>query len=180
MTDPLDRVYDQLLVVRCQADDAAAFAELVARFGPRLRYFLRSLVGDREAAEDELQNTWLEVYRGLGRLADPAAFPAWAYRIARGRAALRLRRRDPPAEPIADVPDPGGEAFAAEDAAAVHAALGKLPPEQREVLVLRFMDGLSYDAIAGVVGVPVGTVRSRLHFGKKALRTIIQGGKSDG
>lgn len=180
MTDPLDRVYDQLLVARCQADDTAAFAELVARFGPRLRCFLRALTGDPDAAEEELQNTWLEVYRGIGRLADPAAFPAWAYRIARRRVALRHRRRVPPAEPLGEVPDDPDDGFTLDDAAVVHTALGQLPPEQREVLVLRFMDGLSYDAIAGVVGVPVGTVRSRLHFGKRALRTVLERGDRNG
>jgi RNA polymerase sigma-70 factor (ECF subfamily) len=179
MTDPLDRVYDQLLVVRCQAGDAAAFAELVARYSPRLRYFLRTLAG-RAEVEDLLQQVWLDAFRGLPRLADPAAFPAWAYRIARGRAARLFRRRAADPGPLPDVPDDPGEPFTADDAAAVHAALAELGPDHREVLVLRFLDDLSYDDIARVVGVPVGTVRSRLHLAKKALRVILERRAGDG
>lgn len=180
--DPLDRVYDQLLVVRCQAGDGAAFAELVDRYAPRLRYFLRKLTADPASADDLLQSVWLDVYRGLPRLADPAAFPAWAYRLARDRA-YRSFRGAKPAEQRADLdpPAPGpDDEFTAEDAAAVHAALDELPPAHREVLVLRFLDDLSYDDIARVVGVPVGTVRSRLHLAKKALRLILERRAGDG
>jgi RNA polymerase sigma-70 factor (ECF subfamily) len=67
------------------------------------------------------------------------------------------------------------EPFTAEDAAGVHAALDRLPIEQREVLVLRFIDELTYDEIAAVIGKPTGTVRSRIHYGKQALRRLLAG-----
>ena len=116
---------------------------------------------------------WLDVFRHVGRLADPAAFPAWVYRIARrsGPAAL--------AEALAGIDDVIEETiaarssepvFTAEDAQRVHAALDELPPEHREVLLLRFLEELSYEEIARVVGLPLGTVRSRIHYAKRGLK----------
>jgi RNA polymerase sigma-70 factor (ECF subfamily) len=171
----LNQFYDALLVVRSQAGDESAFAELVQRYSPRLRYFLSSLVFDRTTVDDELQNVWLDVYRGLARLTDPSAFPAWVYRISRARVALQLRKREPVIEPfpLEEVPNEVEE-FRAEQAAAIHRALEMLSTEHREVLVLRFLNDLSYSEIAEVIGTAVGTVRSRLHFAKKALRTILE------
>src|SRR6516225_11415683 len=96
MTDIAERVYRAVLVVRCQAGDRAAFEELVGLYGPRLRYFLGGMVGDDHAADDLLQEVWFDVYRGVARLADPGAFPAWLYRIARHRAMRELRKRRQP------------------------------------------------------------------------------------
>jgi RNA polymerase sigma-70 factor, ECF subfamily len=171
---PLDQIYDALLILRVQAGDEIAFTELVRRFSPRLRYFLSSLASDQNDVDDLLQNVWLDVYRGIERLTNPAAFPAWIYRIARSRVARQLCRQEPlESFPLEEVPDEPVE-FTAGEAAAVHVALNKLTPEHREVLVLRFLNDLSYSEIAEVIGVPVGTVRSRLYFAKKMLRTILE------
>jgi RNA polymerase sigma-70 factor (ECF subfamily) len=66
------------------------------------------------------------------------------------------------------------DAFSAEDAEHVHAALGRLAPEQREVLLLRFIEGMAYEDIARVIGCQLGTVRSRLHYAKRALRRVLE------
>jgi RNA polymerase sigma-70 factor, ECF subfamily len=178
MPDPADRLYERVLVLRCQSGDEAAFAELVERYSPRLRYFLRKLLGDTHVAEDALQDVWLDVFRAVPRLADPAAFPAWLYRIARDRAyrALRSLRRVPRSLVEGDLAEgvENDETFSAEDAARIHAALDELPPEQREVLVLRFLEEMTYEDIARVVGCPAGTVRSRIHYGKRALRRALE------
>lgn len=176
MSDPADRLYERVLLLRCQAGDADAFAEVVERYAPRLRYFLRKMLVDAHAAEDALQEVWLDVFRSVGKLIDLGAFPAWVYRIARDRSARQLRqRRAPPSEfddtKYADMPE---DTFAAEEAERIHAALDELVPEQREVLVLRFLEDMAYDDIARVVGCPLGTVRSRLHYAKHALRTILE------
>ena len=127
----------------------------------------------RSAAEDLLQEVWLDVFRGLPRLADPQAFRAWIYRIARDRAFGHLRKSKRQEQPLGeiDVPDEAAEEgeFSPEDAARIHAALGDLPLEQREVLVLRFLEEMSYDEIARVTSQPLGTVRSRIHYAKRAL-----------
>lgn len=176
MADELTQVYARLLVLRCQAGDEGAFAELVRSYGPRLGYYLRKLVGDPGTAEDVQQDVWFDVFRGLPRLTDPTAFPAWVYRIARDRAAREFRRPRAEVRPLdeTDLPlDDPGEDFSADDAEAIHAALDRLAVEQREVLVLRFLEGMSCDAIARVVGCPAGTVRSRLYHAKRALRGVL-------
>lgn len=178
MTDAADRLYERVLVLRCQARDQAAFEEIVARYSPRLRYYLRKMLGGGPAAEDALQEVWLEVFCGITRLIEPGAFPAWVYRVARDRAFRDLRRRRSyfPLEDfdlIDDVDDT--EAFSAEDAGRIHEALDALLPEHREVLVLRFIEDMCYEEIAGVVGCRLGTVRSRLHYAKRALRRVIEG-----
>ena len=179
MSDPAELIYERLLVVRAQTGDEAALAELVERFSPRLRYFLRKLLTSADGAEDALQDTWLDVVRNLPRLADPQALTAWLYRIARDRAYGRLRKMRKLEVPLdeqqiidAAAADEGD--FSPEDAARIHMALDQLPAQQREVLILRFLEEMSYDQIARVVGCHIGTVRSRIHYGKQALRKALQ------
>jgi RNA polymerase sigma-70 factor, ECF subfamily len=177
MIDIAERVYRSILVVRCQAGDRAAFEELVELYQPRLRYFLAKMIGADQAADDLLQEVWLDVYRGMARLADPGAFPAWLYRIARHRAVGELRKRRQPLTSLEgiDLAEPGeDDDFSAEDAERVHAALGRLAPEHREVLLLRFIEGMAYEDIAGVTRCPLGTVRSRIHYAKRALRRVFE------
>jgi RNA polymerase sigma-70 factor (ECF subfamily) len=178
MTDTADRLYEQVLVLRCQAGDEAGFAELVEHYQPRLRYFLRKMLGEVHAAEDALQEVWLDVFRAVSRLVDVGAFRAWLYRIARDRALRELRKRRPPYQPLeqVDLVDGGMEEaqFAAADVERIHAALDELAPEPREVLVLRYVEDMTYEEIARVVGCQLGTVRSRLHYAKRALRNILE------
>ena len=178
MTDLADGIYRRLLVIRCQVGDEAALAELVGLCQPRLRGFLFKMVGGRQNVDDLAQDVWMDVFRDLGRLAEPGAFLPWLYRIARNRAFRALRRRPLTTEPVepdelaaqADEPPQ----FTAEDAQAVHAALDQLTPEHREVLLLRFMEEMSYEDIAKVTGCQIGTIRSRIHNAKRALREIIE------
>lgn len=174
MIDQAEAIYERLLVVRAQAGDETAFTELVERHSPKLRYFLRKLLSSADAAEDALQDVWLDALRHLPRLSAPAALRTWLYRIARDRAFARLRHRKLIQQPLdeQDLVDCQTDevAISPDEAAAVHAALDRLTTEQREVLVLRFLDDLSYEEIARVVGCQLGTVRSRLHYGKQALR----------
>jgi RNA polymerase sigma-70 factor (ECF subfamily) len=178
MTDPAERLFRSVLVVRCQAGDRAAFEELVELHQPRLRYFVASMAGDDHAADDLLQDVWLEVYRGLARLADPGAFATWLYRIARHRVLAELRKKRPPVSTLEGVDlaeEDQRDDFSAEDAQRVHAALGQLAPEHREVLLLRFFEAMGYEDIARVLGCPLGTVRSRIHYARRALRRAMEG-----
>ncbi|HBI41756.1 MAG TPA: RNA polymerase subunit sigma-70 [Planctomycetales bacterium] len=178
MSDPADQLYERLLVLRCQTGDEAAFTALVERYTPRLRYYLWKMLGDGKAdVEGVLQQVWFDVFRAAPRLADPAAFPAWLYRIARNRTALRHRNKPRPSRPLAedDLADGSDdEDYSTADAERVHAALIELAPEHREVLVLRFLEGMSYEDVAQVVGSPLGTVRSRIHYAKRALRRVLE------
>ena len=179
MADPEKRLYEQVLVLRCQTGDEAAFAQLVERYGPRLRYYLQKAFGRRDGAEDAWQDVWFTVFRKVRGLADPGAFTPWLYQIARRRAYDLLRQRRPSCRPMEEaeqVPDPSAEAhdFSPEDGQRIHAALDELTQEHREVLVLRFLEDMAYEDIAAVTGCQLGTVKSRLYYAKRALRGILE------
>jgi RNA polymerase sigma factor (sigma-70 family) len=168
-----------ILVTRCQRGDAEAFAGIVQMWERPLFYYLRRLAATEADAWDLLQETWLRVHRAMHALRDPRALPAFLYATARNVALTRLRLR------IADepLPDAGHEAaaldcafIAFDDAEQVHHALDRLPLPQREALTLYFLEDLSIDEIAQVLDIPAGTVKSRLHYGKQAIRKLIENG----
>jgi len=180
MARSLETVRETLLVVRSQTGDENAFRELVERYTPRLRYFLQKLAPESMLVDDMLQDVWLNVFRSITRLKNVITFPAWIYRIARMRVAVEFRRRhlelqtvdDYPMEAIPDsrlISD-----FLLVDAERIHLALDRLPAAQREVLILRFLEDMSYEDIASIVESPVGTVRSRLFHAKCGLRRILE------
>ena len=177
MDGPSNPLYLRMLVLRCRTGDEPALFELVELYQPRLGYFIAKMLGKTQGVDDVLQDVWLEVLRGLPRLKDASAFPAWVYRIARDRVYREMRGRDVPQaideaeELIADCAE---EAFDAEDVAVVHACLDEIGTRHREVVVLRFMEDLSYEEMARVIGCDVGTVRSRLHYAKRALRKAME------
>lgn len=177
MSHEVDQLYEQTLVMRCQLGDEGAYRELVDRFSPRLRYFLNKRLRHPDRADDLLQEVWLDVFRQLPRLNDARAFTAWVYQIARGKALLDLRkngRMPQPTENLESLASADEPVFSAEDAQRVHAGLDRLNDEQREVLLLRFLEELSYEQIGRVIGCPVGTVRSRLHYAKRALARLLE------
>lgn len=178
MIDNAERLYERLLVLRCQAGDQEAFAQLVARYQPGLRYYLRKMLFGLREPDDVLQDVWLDVFREIARLIDADAFRAWLYQIARARALKEFRKRRLSFQPLneEDVPDAeqGTETFSADEAQSVHAALDKLAGAHREVLVLRYIEDMSYEEIAYIVNCGVGTVRSRLHYAKRSLRTQLE------
>lgn len=172
--NPFERLREQVLVLRYQAGDSTALEELVERYHGPLLYFVRRMLTDSRSAEDVLQNTWLAVVRDLRKLRNPDAFSPWLYRIARNKVYERLRKTTrvlPLTEEVEKAVAPEEtDDFSADDAARVHQCLEKLRPAHREVLILRFLEQMSYQDIAVVVGCGLGTVRSRLHYAKRALR----------
>jgi RNA polymerase sigma-70 factor, ECF subfamily len=177
MADLADRLYQRLLVLRCQTGEETAFDEVIERYGPRLRYYLGQMVERQDHVDDILQEVWLTVFRKVATLKEPAAFGAWLYRIARDKASFQRRKRRREilveeghfAECASD-----GEEFCEDDAEQIHVGLAKIGGELREVLILRFLEEMSYEEIARVTDCPVGTVRSRLHYAKCALRREIE------
>lgn len=185
MTDgDRQRIEDAILVLRAQAGREAAFTRLYERYEERLLYYLRRVAGSPDAADDAFQDAWLRAYRGIGRLDRPGAFRSWLYRIGRNAAIDVLRQRgreipleDPRAKEAVEAASATTEADEGPDVAdiaALHAALDRLPPIHREVLTLAFLEDLPYQEIAEVVGIPVGTVRSRLHHARRRLRREIE------
>jgi RNA polymerase sigma-70 factor (ECF subfamily) len=170
----------ELLVTRHQRNDPAAFPALVELWERPLFYYLRRLVDGEQDAWDLVQETWLKTVRALPGLRDPRAFPAFLYTTAR-RSALTRRRgldhqaNDPPVDdpPAPDTNDPVARFDNVEQ---VHRALGQLPLPQREALTLFFLQDLSIEEMSQVLGVPEGTVKSRLHYAKQAVRKILTNG----
>jgi len=162
--------------------------ELIARYQFRLPRYLWSLTGNREAAEDLFQETWIRVLE-KGHQYDPRwRFEAWLFSIARNLAIDLLRRRQP--ESLEALMHPGDEGAAQEwpdresatpfDAVAaggqserMASLLRRLPPEAREVLVLRFQEDMNLDEIAEVVRAPLSTVKSRLYRGLETIRHLL-------
>ena len=171
-------LYLQVLVVRCQLGDRGAFAQILSVCQPRLRAYLHKMLPRPDDVDDVAQEVWADVFRDLGSLAKPASFLPWLYRIAHNRAARLMRSLPPPTASLEDVTQAGEteetEEFTADDAQAVHDALAQLTGIHREVLLLRFLEDMSYEDIALVLQCPVGTVRSRIHNAKAALRQLLQ------
>jgi RNA polymerase sigma-70 factor (ECF subfamily) len=172
-----DQVRDHLLVLRGQAGDDTAFSALYARFGERTRRYLKNLLGG-SLADDAQQEVWLSVYRRLSTLADPGAFKTWLFQVTRHQAIDMLRRQDR-AERLKDEVQGTREGSGAvvdgptlpePTSPELESALTALSEVQREVVILRYWEDMTYAEIAVVTGTPVGTVRSRLHHAKAKLR----------
>jgi RNA polymerase sigma-70 factor, ECF subfamily len=178
---------DQPLIEACRAGQTQAFGELVRRYQGRLYPTLLRLSGSAEDAHDLLQDAFLRAFENLGRFHGDSSFYTWLYRIAvnlaisgrRRRRTLRLSetRRDEPIDPPApsEESDPTLPLERAERSAAIQKALGTLAPDHRAVVVLKEFDGLRYEEVAAVLGIPVGTVRSRLHRARCELREKLRG-----
>jgi len=185
-----DRIADERTIDAVLAGDREAFGDLVARHGSRVHGAILRMVGDRDVAADLAQETLLKAFSRLASFRRGSAFYTWLYAIAVNQVRSEFRRRKtqkgkpmasldagtgededgPSRAPASANPGPVDEAQRHEDAERVHEELARLDEDYREALVLRDLEGLSYEEVAEVTGVPVGTVRSRIHRGRAALR----------
>ena len=179
-------VREAALVQRCAAGDEAAFAELVAEHQRMVVQLAMNLLGDRDEALDLSQDVFIRVFRTIGQFRGQSALRTWIYRIAINQARNRHRfwRRRHRADQVsidAHIATHGDFRCGAENgpdrilaqkelAVRLKTALDALPFDQRSVVVLREVDGLSYDEIAFSLGVAVGTVKSRLTRARQTLR----------
>lgn len=165
---------DELLAIRCQLGEPDAFAALVDRWHEPLWLYLRRVTGDDDTAADAVQDVWLRVLRALPSLRDPARLRSWLFGIAHRTLMDRLRRRyaEPESEAIdpADLAAPEPAPGRAEELELMHEALARMPLLEREVLVLFYLDELSIDQLATTLGIPEGTVKSRLFRARRLLR----------
>lgn len=196
---------DRQLVERTLAGDARAFNLLVLKYRRRIERLIARMVRDSALVEDLAQETFIRAYRALHQFRGDAQFYTWLYRIAvnTSKKALLGLKNDPLAagmalagagdneddetfltaqEPMAE-DTPETLLAAREIASAVQDALEALPEDLRQALVLREMDGLSYEEIAAAMNSPVGTVRSRIFRAREAVSAKVrpmlerQGGK---
>ena len=170
---PSDQLIEQVLVLRCQIGDKDALAELIDRYQTPLRYFINRLSANSEMAEDIFQDTWLTVIRRIHSLKKLDTFSIWLYRIARNKVYQQLRRKKMLSkldDNITVQNNTKDDIFSPEDAAKIHRCLKELQPEYREVLMLRFLEQMSYKQISEVTNCKPGTVKSRIHYAKLALK----------
>jgi len=170
---------DRALIDAARAGDRAAIDELLASYEPAIYRFGLRMCGDEESAREVLQETMLAAFQHLPGFRGDASLSTWLYQIARSFCIKERRGQRPMAgldERVADsAPTPDRQVHAREIGVALAKAITALPAEQREVLVLRDVEGLSADEAAQVIGIEVGALKSRLHRARMALREALVG-----
>lgn len=181
-----DREADSLLVARAQAGDREAFGLLVAKYHRKLLRLIQRLVPDPEEAEDVTQEAFIKAYRALPNFRGDSAFYTWLYRIGVNAAKNWLASNGRSLPLMSEIADAESEGFednvllrdeetpervllSKEIGATVHKAVEALPEELRTALMLREIDGLSYEEIAQIMDCPIGTVRSRIFRAREAV-----------
>jgi RNA polymerase sigma-70 factor (ECF subfamily) len=182
---------DEELIRRARGGDRDAFGMLVERHQDRIYNAVLRIVGNTAAAEDVTQKVFVNAFLRIREFTGGSLFTTWLYRIAHNEAISNLRyegrRRavsldrtsSDEEEPSLPEPpdmnaDPAAAAERQEDVEMLHRALARLDPEDRSILVLREMEGLSYEEIASAMSIPIGTVRSRLYRAREALRKSLR------
>ncbi|HKK02881.1 MAG TPA: RNA polymerase sigma factor RpoE [Gammaproteobacteria bacterium] len=187
---------DQLLVERVQQGDKAAFDILVGQYQHKIIKLVQRYVRDQDEALDVAQEAFIKAYRALASFRGESAFYTWMYRIAINTAKNHLASRKRRAEDFElDLQDPDqyeahgrlregdtpeGLALSEEIRETVNTAIETLPEDLRTAIVLREIEGMSYEEIAGAMDCPVGTVRSRIFRAREAidkrLKPLLDGG----
>lgn len=186
-----DKDDDYLIVQRVQAGDKKAFNLLVSKYHRRVGRLLTRMVRNQEDIEEVVQETFIKAYRAIGSFRGESAFYTWIYRIAINTAKNLLVNQGRRPSTLKESNDEDGETF--EDNAAlsnidtpeslyqtkqigeaVNEAIAALPEELRSALVMREIDGLSYEEIAQVMDCPIGTVRSRIFRAREAVAVKIK------
>jgi RNA polymerase sigma-70 factor (ECF subfamily) len=169
---------DAHLIRQAQAGDATAFAELVRHYEPRLRALAYRLLEDRDLTDDVLQDAFVRAFKSLGRFRGDSSLGTWLYRITynacidelrRGRRVVPLMAESDP-EPVDLRSGPEDSAIDRRDLAM---AMASLPADMRAAVMLVDADGLDYAAAGRVLGVPPGTVGSRLNRARAILRLAL-------
>jgi len=178
------RVPDKELIRRTQAGDTGAFDELMTRYNHAIYRLAYSMTRNHADAEDVSQETFIRAYRAIDRFDEKYRFYTWLHRIAVNLCINVFRRRKRarlvplPGTEIgsewADVPDPRSGEDDASLRRDLDKALTRLPAEQRAVFVLRVKDEMSYSEISKLLGIPVGTVMSRLNRARQRLRHLLK------
>ncbi len=178
---------DQRLIRESREGNTAAFGALVSRYQDRLFNTVLRLANNAEDARDVVQEAFIHAYQSLHSFKGDSLFFTWLYRIAVNTAISLKRKQKPtlrlyaggdeqagfePADPSESV-RPGHAVEMAEEERIVHEGLAKLSPEHRAVLVMKDMEGMKYEDMADILGVPIGTIRSRLHRARLELRDIL-------
>jgi len=171
---------EQLPVAEARAGDAEAWDKLFRRYQLPLYVYVFQLLRDEQTTLDIVQETFINAARHLATLRDDERFGSWLFGIAHQKCVQRWRKRglqqtldEPLAEYASEEPGPDELLLRQEQELEFMNALNRLPEHQREVLLLHYLEEFSIEQIAEVTQTSVGTVKSRLHYARKALRKLI-------
>lgn len=174
---------DEELMERVKGiDPKPAFSELMNRYECRLVNFLNRYTGNRETAENLVQETFLRIYNNRNEYEPSAKFKTYIYRIATNLAIDEFRKKNRRKEELVDdfsqsessSPNPHEKVEIGDRAERVRAGLMKLDEKHRAVIVMKWFDGMKYEQIAKVLGISVGTVKSRVHYALKQLEVELK------
>jgi RNA polymerase sigma-70 factor (ECF subfamily) len=168
---------DGAVVRQVLAGDVEQYRLLVERYRAEFGRYAVAAVGDRDVAQDAMQEAFIRAFRSLGSCRNPDRFGAWFFRILTNQCRNAVARRRETAV-LEAVDPPGGErADAALDreelGARLEAALGRLTPEQREAFVMKHVEGRSYEEMAELLGVGPDALKMRVHRARDALRAMM-------
>jgi RNA polymerase sigma-70 factor (ECF subfamily) len=185
-----DREVDQQLVERAQRGDKLAFELLVSKYERKLQRLLSRLVRDPAEVEDVAQEAFIKAYRALPTFRGDSAFYTWLYRIGINTAKNHLAAQGRKVPALSDLPGeegdedggalgrdantPEDELMSRQVAETVNAAMQALPEELRSAIMLREIEGMSYEDIAAMMNCPIGTVRSRIFRAREAIATQLR------
>jgi RNA polymerase sigma-70 factor (ECF subfamily) len=175
---------DEELIARFQDGDTYAFDQLVRRYKDPLLNFIFRFIGDLNESEDIVQDTFYRVYKNKHYYKEVAKFSTWIYTIAGNLAKTELRRRkrrkifsihkETQTEKEFELPDPKRDPEEEVDSTItekhIHKAISNLPPKFRQVIILRDVQGFSYEEISSIIKVPLGTVKSRVNRARLRLQ----------
>jgi RNA polymerase sigma-70 factor (ECF subfamily) len=171
-------IANELLVFKAQSGDGAAFDALVRHWSPILFRYCHRLTQDTDIAQDAVQTSWLKIIKGLKRLEDPACFPAWALRIASRVCTDTLRRkirRRKTGDALNALPE-ASPSLHNDEALDLRVSLGRLGADERILVGMFYGQDMGVAQIAAMLGVPQGTIKSRLHTVRKTLRAQLEEG----
>ncbi|GLR25903.1 RNA polymerase sigma factor RpoE [Limnobacter litoralis] len=186
-----DKDEDLIIVRRVQSGDQAAFNLLVSKYHRRVARLLTRMVKNQEDIDDVVQETFIKAYRAIGNFRGESAFYTWIYRIAINTAKNLLVTQSRRPSALREIADEDNETFEDNSAlsnidtpeslyesrqigVAVNDAMTALPEELRSAIVMREIDGLSYEEIAAAMDCPIGTVRSRIFRAREAIAAKIK------
>lgn len=174
-----EQVLTEWLVLHAQSGSAEALEQLLRIWYPKLLRYAAAQLRDDEAAKDVVQEALLGIAKRIRRLRDPAAFPRWAYEILQRRGIDHVRRLARSRETARPEPDPYSGAADPETIGdmegrvSLETALTSLGADSYQAVHLRYVIGLSLKEIASILGIPEGTVKSRLHTARAQLRNLL-------
>ncbi|MEO1051311.1 MAG: RNA polymerase sigma factor [Bacteroidota bacterium] len=171
-----DHIFDELLILKCQAGDNSAMALLVKRWHVRLVRQAFHQTHNTEAAQDIAQDTWHTIIRKINLLRDPSRFRVWAYRIVNNKSVDWIRRQQKDRKITESQQELNAidtsSSEVEDDIQKLRRALREMPTKERFILNLFYLEGQSVREIAETIGIPVGTVKSRLFKAREHLKTI--------